>query len=227
MNDNIKAQQVAYEALKTSVENLNAQIDSKQVAMLNVANHFTDTATFDNGIVTPKFKADSVKAQQSHDGNTWHDLADDDAVVHKSGNEVLAGDKTFTGNTTFSNIRSSNVQTGSVKLGDLTINFRQTAVGVNVYVDGSWQGSFGTANAYVDAGVTVPTNISAPMQGVILHVIGSGGTGSVTLNAPYHLEVLIGTDGTIKYRARNMRENDTSVRVSTIVGADSNFYALG
>ena len=97
LDNNIKAQQIAYETLKTSVENLNAQIDSKQVALLNVANHFTDTATFDNGIITPKFKADSVKAQQSHDGNTWHDLADDDAVVHKNGNEILAGDKTFTG----------------------------------------------------------------------------------------------------------------------------------
>lgn len=227
LNDNIKAQQLAYETLKTSVENLAGQIDSKQVSMLNVENHFTEIATFDKGIATPKFKADSVKAQQSHDGNVWHDLADDDAVVHKTGNETIAGDKTFSGNTTFSNIKSSNVKTGSVKLGDLTINFRQTAVGVNVYIDGSWQGSFGTASAYVDAGVTVPTNISAPMQGVILHIISSGGTGNVTLNAPYHLEVLIGTDGTIKYRARNMRENDTAIRVSTIVGADSNFYALG
>ena len=100
LNDNIKAQQLAYETLKTSVENMAGQINSKQVAMLNVANHFTETATFDKGIITPKFKADSVKAQQSHDGNTWHDLADDDAVVHKTGNETLAGDKTFTGSLT-------------------------------------------------------------------------------------------------------------------------------
>ena len=97
LNDNIKAQQLAYETLKTSVENLAAQINSNQVALLNVANHFTNTATFDKGIATPKFKADTVKAQQSHDGNTWHDLADDDAVVHKTGAESIAGDKTFTG----------------------------------------------------------------------------------------------------------------------------------
>ncbi|WJD85321.1 BppU family phage baseplate upper protein [Limosilactobacillus fermentum] len=50
LNDNIKAQQLAYETLQTSVKNLSAQIDSKQVAMLNVANHFTETATFDKGI---------------------------------------------------------------------------------------------------------------------------------------------------------------------------------
>lgn len=56
LNDNIKAQQLAYETLKTSVDNLAGQIDSKQVALLNVANHFTDTATFDKGLNTNGLK---------------------------------------------------------------------------------------------------------------------------------------------------------------------------
>ncbi|MCT2911804.1 phage baseplate upper protein, partial [Weissella confusa] len=93
LNDNIKAQQLAYETLKTSVENLAGQIDSKQVAMLNVENHFTETATFDKGITasnvtsnggitaktisTPNFKSDGTSIQQSRDGKTWHNLADD------------------------------------------------------------------------------------------------------------------------------------------------------
>lgn len=114
LNDNIKAQQLAYETLKTSVENLAGQIDSKQVALLNIANHFTDTATFDKGITasnvssnggvtaktisTPNFKSDGTSIQQSRDGKTWHNLADDDGVVHKTGVESIAGDKTFTGN---------------------------------------------------------------------------------------------------------------------------------
>ncbi|MCT0043010.1 DUF2479 domain-containing protein [Weissella confusa] len=226
LNDSIKAQQLAYETLKTSVDNLAAQIDSKQVAMLNVANHFTETATFDKGIATPKFKADSVKAQQSHDGNTWHDLADDDAVVHNNGNEVIAGDKTFTGNTTFSNIKSSNVKTGSVKMGGLTLSFQQTAVGVNLYMDGSWTGAFGMGDSYTN-GASVPNNIDKPLQNVVLTIISNGGIDSVTTNAPFKLEVLIGIDGVIKYRAKNLRDNDTTVRNSTIVGADSAFYALG
>lgn len=114
LNDNIKAQQLAYETLKTSVENLAGQIDSKQVSMLNVENHFTETATFDKGITasnvtsnggvtaktisTPNFKSDGTSIQQSRDGKTWHNLADDDGVVHKTGVESIAGDKTFTGN---------------------------------------------------------------------------------------------------------------------------------
>ena len=135
LNDNIKAQQLAYETLKTSVENLAGQIDSKQVSMLNVENHFTETATFDKGIATPKFKADSVKAQQSHDGNVWHDLADDDAVVHNTGNEVIADDKTFTGKVTATNI----VETGAplsvsttTTFNGLTFSF--TRVSNSVYV---------------------------------------------------------------------------------------------
>lgn len=114
LNDNIKAQQLAYETLKTSVENLAGQIDSKQVSMLNVENHFTETATFDKGVTasnvtsnggvtaktisTPNFKSDGASIQQSRDGKTWHNLADDDGVVHKTGAELIAGDKTFTGN---------------------------------------------------------------------------------------------------------------------------------
>lgn len=227
LNDNIKTQQLAYETLKTSVENLAGQIDSKQVALLNVANHFTDTATFDKGIATPKFKSDSVKAQQSHDGNTWHDLADDDAVVHKNGNEILAGDKTFTGNTTFATIKSSNVKTDSVKMGDLTISFQQTAVGVNVYMEGSFQATFGMSDTYVDGKVAVPSSIDNPQQNVVLAIISNAGIGGVTTNSALRLEVLIGTDGNIKYRTKNLRDNDTKDYLATILGADSAFYALG
>lgn len=346
LNDNIKAQQLAYETLKTSVGNLAGQINSSQVALLNVANHFTNTATFDNGVITPKFKADSQKAQQSHDGNTWHDLADDDAVVHKngneaisgdktftgkvtstqpidgalstrtptftdfndvaknmvkysgswvistqsidhsplqnyytatitpgfsggtdgyielvpfsggsskkyiavvgsgtlsdwksfafddgvvhnSGNEVVAGDKTFTGNTSFATIKSSNVKTGSVKMGDLTINFRQTAVGVNVYMEGSFQATFGMSDTYVDGNVAVPSSIDNPQKNVVLAIISNAGIGGVTTNSALRLEVFIGTDGKIKYRTKSLRDNDTKDYLATILGSDSAFYALG
>ena len=103
LNDSIKAQQLAYETLKTSVGNLAGQVNSNQVALLNVANHFTDTATFDKGVTaktisTPNFNSDGTSIQQSRDGKTWHNLADDDGVVHNTGVESIAGDKTFTGN---------------------------------------------------------------------------------------------------------------------------------
>lgn len=155
----------------------------------------------------------------------WTLISDDANVVHKTGNETVAGDKTLTGNTTLANIKSSNVKTGSVKLGGLTINFRETAVGVNVYMDGSWQGSFSMGDGYVDSG-SIPTSISKPRQNVVLTIIGNGGVGGVTTNSPFKLEVLITTDGKIKYRSKSLRDNDTASHTATIIGADSTFYAL-
>lgn len=232
LNDNIKAQQLAYTTLKTAVENLAGQVNSNQVALLNVANHFTDTATFDKGVTaktisTPNFKSDGTSIQQSRDGKTWHNLADDDGVVHKTGNEAISGDKTFTGNTSFATIKSSNVKTGSVKMGDLTINFRQTAVGVNVYMDGSFQATFGMSDAYVDSNVAVPRSIDNPQQSVVMAIISNAGIGGVTTNSALRLEVLIETDGRIKYRTKSLRDNDRKDYLATIVGADSAFYALG
>lgn len=158
-------------------------------------------------------------------GSDWAELANDANVVHKTGNETVAGDKTLTGNTTLANIKSSNVKTGSVKLGGMTINFRETAVGVNVYMDGSWQGSFGMGDGYVDSG-SIPTSISNPRQNVVLTIIGNGGVGGVTINSPFKLEVLITTEGKIKYRSKSLRDNDTASHTATIIGADSTFYAL-
>lgn len=156
---------------------------------------------------------------------TWLKVANDSNVLHNTGNETAAGDKTFTGNTTLANIKSSNVKTGSVKLGGLTINFRETAVGVNVYMDGSWQGSFSMGDAYVDSG-SIPTSISNPRQNVVLNIVGNAGVGGVTTNSPFKLEVLITTDGKVRYRSKNLRDNDTAARTATIVGAASTFYAL-
>lgn len=134
--------------------------------------------------------------------------------------DLQAGTATITG------IKTPSVKTGSTKLGGLTINFRQTVVGVNVYMDGSFQGSFQMTDSYVSSSSVVPNNIDRPRQNVVLTIIGNSGVGGVTTNSPWKLEVLIGTDGKIKYRAKNLRDNDTATRIVTIVGADSTFYAL-
>ena len=147
-------------------------------------------------------------------------------LVHKTSDETIDGNKTFTGNTTFSSIKLSNIKTGSTNLGDdMTINFRETAVGVNVYMDGTWQGAFSMGDEYVDNG-SIPTSISNPRQNVVLNIIENGGVGGVTTNSPFKLEVLITTDGKIKYRSKSLRENDTASYTSTITGAASTFYSL-
>lgn len=147
-------------------------------------------------------------------------------LVHKTSDETIDGDKTFTGNTTVSGIKSSNIKTASTNLGDdMTINFRETAVGVNVFMDGTWRGEFGMGDGYVDGG-SIPTSISNPRQNVVLTIVGNSGVGGISTNSPFKLEVLITTDGKIKYRSKSLRENDRASYTVTILGAASNFYLL-
>lgn len=147
-------------------------------------------------------------------------------LVHKEGNETIAGDKTFTGVSTLTNIKSSSVKTASVALGGMTINFRQTIAGVNVYISGSFQTNFGPSDDYIANSNGVPSSIGSPRQNVVLTIIGNSGISGVTSNAPFKLEVLIGTDGTIKYRAKNLLANDTASHNVAIIGAASTFYSL-
>lgn len=154
------------------------------------------------------------------------------ALVYKlDGNYQTENYRSFSdldvsGTAAIAGIKTPSVKTGSTKLGGLTIKFRQTVVGVNVYMDGSFQGSFSTNDAYVSSSAVVPAAIDNPRQNVILTIVSNGGVGGVTTNSPWRLEVLIGTDGKISYRAKNLRDNDTATRSATVIGADSTFYAL-
>lgn len=154
------------------------------------------------------------------------------ALVYKlDGNYQTENYRSFSdldvsGTAAIAGIKTPSVKTGSTKLGGLTIKFRQTVVGVNVYMDGSFQGSFSTNDAYVSSSAVVPAAIDNPRQNVILTIVSNGGVGGVTTNSPWRLEVLIGTDGKISYRAKNLRDNDTATRSAKVIGADSTFYAL-
>lgn len=147
-------------------------------------------------------------------------------LVHKAGDETIAGNKTFTGVSTLNGVKSSNIKTGSVSLGGMTISFRQSFAGVNVYISGSFQTNFGPSDDYIANSNGVPSSIGSPRQNVVLTIIGNSGISGVTSNAPFKLEVLIGTDGTIKYRAKNLLANDTASHNVAIIGAASTFYSL-
>ena len=152
--------------------------------------------------------------------------SNDSQLVHKAGTETIAGDKTFTGNTTLTVIKSSNVKTGSVALNGLTLDFRQTIVGVNVYMHGSFAGTFGTDQSYTTSSSVIPSNIDNPKQTVVLTIVSNGGVSGITNNSPWELEVLLTASGAIQYRAKNLRDNDITARSTSIVGADSAFYTI-
>ena len=152
--------------------------------------------------------------------------SNDAQLVHKTGTETIAGDKTLTGNTTLTGIKSSNIKTASVALNGLTLDFRQTVVGVNVYMHGSFAGTFGTDQLYTTSSSVIPSNIDNPKQTVVLTIVSNGGVSGVTNNSPWELEVLLASSGAIQYRAKNLRDNDITARNTSIVGADSAFYTI-
>ncbi|WP_373892523.1 BppU family phage baseplate upper protein [Weissella confusa] len=129
LNDNIKAQQLAYETLKTSVENLAGQINSKQVAMLNVENHFTETATFDKGIVGNL----SGNATTATKWQTARTLSLTDTV---SGSASIDG----SGNVSISVATPVVTRTVSGTNG-MSFKFRRTGNAVHVEVSGNYTGA--------------------------------------------------------------------------------------
>lgn len=156
----------------------------------------------------------------------WLKVANDNDVVHKTATETIVGDKTFIGVSTLTNIKSSVVNTGSVALNGLTIDFRQTVLGVNVYMHGTFAGTFGTDQSYVTSSSVIPSNINNPAQTVVLTIVSNGGVSGITNNSPWELEVLLTPTGAIQYRAKNLRDNDITARNTSIVGADSAFYTI-
>ena len=159
-------------------------------------------------------------------GSDWAELSNDANVVHKSGNESVSGDKMFTGVSTLTSVKSSGIKTGSVNLNGLTIDFRQTVLGVNVYMHGTFAGTFGTDQSYTTSSSVIPSNINNPVQTVVLTIVSNGGVSGITNNSPWELEVLLTATGAIQYRAKNLRDNDITARSTSIVGADSAFYTI-
>ena len=204
---------------------LNAPTDDWTFSVIEINPGYSESS---GKITTTKFTTNDVYSSNVAKTGIkgWRLIANDANVVHNTGTETIAGDKTFAGVTTLTGIKSSNVKTGSVALNGLTIDFRQTIVGVNVYMHGSFAGSFGTDQSYVTSSSVVPTNIDNPKQTVVLTIVSNGGVSGITNNSPWELEVLITATGAIQYRAKNLRDNDITARNTSIVGADSAFYTI-
>lgn len=201
--------------------------DADAYLVIDLTKQNSFTGTVEDGTYTFVDNQSSIVVS-----STLPELSANTLVYKLDGNYQTENSRSFSdlavsGTATMAVIKTPSVKTGSAKLGGLTINFRQTVVGVNVYMDGSFQGSFQMNDAYVSSSAVVPAAIDKPRQNVILTIVSNGGVGGVTTNSPWRLEVLIDTDGKIKYRAKNLRDNDTATRSATIVGADSTFYALG
>lgn len=137
----------------------------------------------------------------------WTLISNDTNVVHNTGNETIAGDKSLTGNTTLANVKTSSVKTGTVTANGLRMDFREFAAGVEVWFTGTFTGD--ASYSWHDLG-QMPSNITKPFSFVTAVMGGRSGIGGVSTQTDMLLMVHINNTGKIQYQLRHGVENNTT-----------------
>ncbi|WP_419154617.1 hypothetical protein [Weissella bombi] len=131
--------------------------------------------------------------------------SNDSDIVHKSSNETIGGNNTFSGTTTFKNnvvlqgnvSSRGNAKTASIKYQSVTIDFYETAVGVQVSVYGSFTSLTAKGRAtYLKIG-NIPSNITNPPIKTYASSSSSSGVPSVTNNTGVHVDFVFDTNGEV------------------------------
>ncbi|WP_370673014.1 pyocin knob domain-containing protein [Leuconostoc lactis] len=136
----------------------------------------------------------------------WTKTSHDDEVLHLTGTETVAGDKTFTGTTTLNNVVSSNVKNASITALGFTVSFAETALGVNVNVLGSGI-SLLADNTWHILG-NMPANITKPKINMYSSMTFAAPAGSASTNTGFTLRLSLNTTGEIDYKIISLREGD-------------------
>lgn len=135
-------------------------------------------------------------------------LAKDSSVVHKTGTETAAGDKTFTGTTTVKNVVSINVQTTNATISGFNMVFAETAMGVNVGISGTSVAA--TADGAARKIGTIPSGVTLPPTIMYLSFSVWAGVVGVTLRSGYAVYVSFNPNGDIFMKVLSMKENDNT-----------------
>ena len=146
------------------------------------------------------------RAKLSLGWTPWEKVAKDSTVVHNTGTETVVGDKAFTGTTTLNNVVSSNVKNALITALGFTVNFAETALGVNANVVGSGI-SLLADNTWHILG-NMPANITKPKINMYSSMTFSAPAGSTSTNTGFTLRVSFNTTGEIDYKIISLREGD-------------------
>lgn len=140
--------------------------------------------------------------------------ANDANLVHKSGAEVVGGDKEFTGTTTLANVTSKNVIKKSMTLNNIILDFAETASGVVVYVHSNGR-SFLMDSVWHDAG-TLPAGITPPQTIVIADSTEPAGIVGITTRMGFNIKISISPTGKIGYKLSSLLQGDTTARTADV-----------
>lgn len=143
-------------------------------------------------------------------------------LVHKTGDETIGGNKTFTGNVNITGtVKTAAVKTASVTVSGLSLTFREYASGVEVYFSGTFTGN--AAYKWNDL-TTVPNTITKPYGTVTTGMNGRTGIGNVTTQTDVFVMIHINNTGKIQYEMRHGVEGNTNDYNGIITYLEGSLY---
>lgn len=140
--------------------------------------------------------------------------ANDANLVHKSGAEVVGGDKEFTGTTTLANIVSKSSVKKSMTVNNIIIDFAETAGGVGVYVHSAGR-SFLMDSTWHELG-SLPDGITPPPTIVIADSTEPAGIVGTTSRTGFNIKISVQPTGKMGYKLSSLREGDTTARTADV-----------
>ena len=144
---------------------------------------------------------------------------------YQTENSRSISDLAVLGNASFSGTASqTQLARATYNFSTMTITFVETQFGVQVLLDGNVgvTASGGTPSWTTHGSFS--SSITAPRVATEVSIPFNSGVANVTTNSPFVLEIQFTPDRKVQYRARNLRDNDTTSRIVTAYGTASTFW---
>lgn len=144
---------------------------------------------------------------------------------YQTENSRIISDLAVSGNASFSGTASqTQLARTTYNISTMTITFVETQFGVQVLLDGSvGVTAFAGTPTWTTHG-SFSSSITAPRVITEVSMPFSSGVPNVTTNSPFVLEIQFTPDRKVQYRARSLRDNNTTSCVVTAVGTASTFW---
>lgn len=144
---------------------------------------------------------------------------------YQTENYRSVSDLAVLGNASFSGTASqTQLARATYNFSTMTITFIETQFGVQVLLDGNVGVTASTGLPSWTTHGSFSSSITAPRVITEVSMPFNSGISNVTTNSPFVLEIQFTPDRKVQYRARNLRDNDTTSRIVTAYGTASAFW---
>jgi hypothetical protein len=144
---------------------------------------------------------------------------------YQTENSRSVSDLAVLGNASFSGTASqTQLARATYNFSTMTITFIETQFGVQVLLDGNVGVTASAGTPSWTTHGSFSSSITAPRVATEVSIPFNSGIQNVTTNSPFVLEIQFTPARQVQYRARNLRDNDTTSRIVTAYGTASAFW---